>query len=360
MTLSDIATIRLYNQQLAQTTFKKPQDLVSYMGAIQAQDYAMAKWAVGIRLPDSTNKEIEAALNSGTIIRTHIMRPTWHLVAADDIYWMLELSAPHMVSSMKGRHRELELTEEIFSKSNTVIEKVLSNSKKHLTRDELMTELKKAKIVINQYTSIHIMYRAELDGIVCNGEINGKKQTYALLSSRAKQTKKITREEALAKLAKKYFTSHGPATIQDFLWWSGLPAKDARNAFEMVKSNFVSGTIGADTYWFSNSIRVPKSKTTSVHLLPAFDEFIISYKDRKASIHIDHQKKAFTTNGIFKPIIVVNGQVTGIWKRTIKKDKVVIEPSFFKNSNKLSKTILEKAAEPFGKFLNMKTEIKMR
>jgi len=360
MTLSDIANLRLYNQQLAQSTFKKPQDLVSYMGAIQAQDYNMAKWAVGVRLPGSTNKDIEAVLNSGKIIRTHIMRPTWHFVAAEDIYWMLELSAPHMVSSMKGRHRELELTEEIFSKSNTIIEKVLSNSKKHLTRDALMTELKKAKIVINQYTAIHIMYRAELDGVVCNGEINGKKQTYALLSDRVKKIKKITREDALCKLAKKYFTSHGPATIQDFMWWSGLPAKDARNAFEMVKSNFVSETVGAYTYWFSNSIRAPKSKTISVQLLPAFDEFIISYKDRTASIHTNHQKKAFTSNGIFKPIIVVNGQVTGIWKRTIKKDKVIIEPGFFKNSNKLSKALLEKAAEPFREFLNMKTEIKMR
>jgi hypothetical protein len=357
MTLSDIANIRLHTQQIAGTKFKKPEEMVSWMGAMQAQDYAMTKWGLGVRLPNSTDSEIEKALNSGKIIRTHIMRPTWHLVSADDIYWMTELSAPHLVSSMKGRHRELGLTEDIFVKSMKLIEKALSGGK-HLTRDELMAQLTKAKIAINQYTAIHIMYRAELEGIACNGIIRGKDQTYALLSQRVKRFKNILRDEALVKLAKKYFTSHGPATVQDFIWWSGLPAKDARSAFEMVKSNFISEVVDSETYWFSNSISIPKSNKPSIYLLPAFDEFIISYKDRKAAIELRHQKKAFTSNGIFKPVIVVNGQASGIWKRTIKKDKVVIETSYFHPHNKAEKKLIEEAAEQFGVFLNKKAEVK--
>lgn len=357
MKLSDIANIRLQTQQLAATQFKKPQDIVEWMGAIQAQDYAMAKWGLGIRLPGTTDKEIETAINSGKIIRTHIMRPTWHLVSANDIYWMTELSAPHLISSMKGRQKELGLTEAIFSKCNKIIEKVLEGGK-HLTREELMAFLVKAKVMINQHTAIHIMYMAEIYGVVCNGAMKGKKQTYALLEERIPKTKKITRDEALAKLAKKYFSSHGPATIQDFMWWSGLPAKDARSGLEMIKSGFISETIGTETYWFSSPIGSKKSTKPSIHLLPAFDEFIISYKDRTATIQLEHQKKAFTSNGIFRPVIVFNGLASGLWKRSEKTNKVVIETSFFRPHNKAEKSLLEEAAHSFGDYLNKKTEIK--
>ncbi|HXP51100.1 MAG TPA: winged helix DNA-binding domain-containing protein [Bacteroidia bacterium] len=357
MKLSDIANIRLQTQQLATTPFKKPQDIVEWMGAIQAQDYAMAKWGLGIRLPGITDIEIEAAINSGKIIRTHIMRPTWHLVSAKDIYWMTELSAPHLISSMRGRQKELGLTEAIFSKCNKVIGKALEGGK-HLTREELMATLKKAKIDINQHTAIHIMYMAEIYGVVCNGPIKGKKQTYALLEERIPRTKKLTRDEALVKLAKKYFNSHGPATIQDFMWWSGLPAKDARSGLEIIKSGFISETIGSETYWFSSSIGSKKSTKPSIHLLPAFDEFIISYKDRTAAIQLEHQKKAFTSNGIFRPVIVFNGLASGLWKRTEKTNKVVIETSFFRPHNKAEKSLLEEAAHSFGDYLNKKVELK--
>jgi hypothetical protein len=356
MTLQEIANTRLQSQQLAKTALKKLQDIVAYMGAIQAQDYPMAKWAIGARLPNSTDKQIEEAVNRGQIIRTHIMRPTWHLVSADDIWWMLELVSPHMLSSLKSRQKELELDEKVFSKTHTIIGKVL-NGHKHLTRDEIMAELKKAKIALDPSRAIHIMYKAEADGIVCNGIMKGKNHTYALLEERVKKPKGLTREEALAKLALRYFTSHGPATVQDFIWWSGLPAKDGRNALDMIKSKLVSESNGTETYWLSNSIKIQKNNS-SVHLLPAFDEFIISYKNREASIKLLHQKKAFTSNGIFKPIIVVNGQVTGIWKRSIKKDKVIIEPAFFDAKNKIPKSVIEKEASKFGKFLDKKVEIK--
>jgi hypothetical protein len=356
MTLSNISNLRLFSQQIAATNIKPPIEMVSWMGAMQAQDYQMAKWALGVRLPGSTDKEIEDALDKGQIIRTHLLRPTWHLVSADDIYWMLELTAPHVKSSLNSSANLMGLTKSIISKSNRIIEKALRDGN-HLTRDELMALLNRAKISTESFRSIHIMFHAELNGLVCNGIRKGKNNTYALLAERAPKTKTIPREVALAMLAKKYFSSHCPATLKDFIWWSGLPVKDARNALEMVKSNFISETIGVETYWFKNSFSLPKNNNPSAYLLPAFDEFLISYKDRTASFPKGNHKKAFTSNGIFRPVIVINGHVTGLWKRTINKDKVIIETGYLQPHNKAIKSLVEKAAKTYGEFLNKKTEV---
>ncbi|HEY9364234.1 MAG TPA: winged helix DNA-binding domain-containing protein [Chitinophagaceae bacterium] len=356
MNLTDIANIRLVSQQIAASKFKTPKDLVKWMGAMQAQDYAMAKWAIGLRLPGSTNKQVEAAIDKGTIIRTHLMRPTWHFVAAEDIYWMLELTAPRIKAALKSRHKELELTEKTFSKSTTVLEKALAG-KKYLTREELMIEFTKSKIATHDNRSSHLMLRAELDGIVCSGATKNNKQTYALIAERIPNKKNFTKDEALATLAKKYFLSHCPATIQDFAWWSGLPLTDARHAVEMIKRDFVSEKIGLQTYWTSNSFSIPE-KSKSVYLLPAYDEFIISYKDRGAAFNAENLKRSISNNGLFKPLIVINGEVTGLWKRTIRKDKVIVQIEFFRPYNKTSKKLIEKAALTYGLFLGKKIEMK--
>lgn len=239
MTLENIATIRLASQQITTTKFTTAKEIVSCMGAMQAQDYAMAKWAIGARLPQSTDKQIETAINKGEILRTHVMRPTWHFVSADDIYWMLKLTSPRIKTSLKSRFMELGLSESVIKKTNSSIEKILSGGK-HLTREEIMIELKKNKINDDNLKSYHLMFCAELDGIVCSGEVKDNKQTYALFEERVKKKISLTREEALAELAKKYFFSHSPATIKDFVWWSGLAVGDAKLAMEMVKSGFNS------------------------------------------------------------------------------------------------------------------------
>jgi hypothetical protein len=167
----------------------------------------------------------------------------------------------------------------------------------------------------------------------------------------------LTKEEALARLARRYFTSHGPATLPDFAWWSGLSAGDARQALASVQSDFVAETIDSQPYWFTDASSQPATAQESVYLLPAFDEFIISYKDRSASLPFENHSKAVSNNGIFWPIIVVNGQVTGTWKRTIKKDKVIMETKHFNQPNKPTMDLIEKAAQQFGDFLEKKTEI---
>jgi hypothetical protein len=229
-----------------------------------------------------------------------------------------------------------------------------------LTREELASRYEKAGIATDANRLSHLLTRAELDGIVCSGATKDGKQTYALLAERVPNTKHLTKQEALAALANKYFSSHCPATLQDFTWWSGLSVSGAKQALEMVRSDFVSEIIDSQTYWLPNSFSFPRKDKEFVHLLPAFDEFIISYKDRSASLPFGNHNKAVSNNGIFRPVIVVNGQVTGIWKRTIKKDRVLVETEFFEESGGSTKESIEKSAGLFGRFLEKKIEMTLR
>jgi hypothetical protein len=356
MVCTEISNIRLVSQHVAAKKFTSVKDVVGYMGAMQAQDYAMAKWAVGSRLANATDKAVEDAINKGEIIRTHLMRPTWHIVSADDIYWLLDLTGIHVKSLLKTRHTELELAGSELPSIYSLLEKTLSG--KCLTKDELTAEFVKAKISVDDNRLYHTLLRAELDGIVCSGVVKNKKQTYALLEERVPRPAPISRDEALGRLAQKYFTAHGPATLQDFVWWSGLPVRDARKAIDIIKSDFVSETIGSDVYWFLESNTKSVQPSDRVFLLSAFDEFLISYRDRKASISADIQPKAISSNGIFRPIIVVNGQVVGLWKRTIKKDTVCVEFQFLKTVESQFMDLIEQEVVRFGAFLGKNIEIK--
>ncbi len=357
MELTDISTLRLYNQQIAATKLKTAKELAGWMGAMQAQDFNQAKWAIGVRLPHLTEAQIESAFNNGEILRTHLMRPTWHFVSADDIYWLLELTAKQIKSTTKSRNRDLGLTENELVKSKDVLVKSLEGNLA-LTREELSDQLNRAGINTYEQRLPHIMMDAEIDGIICSGGIRDKKQTYALLEERVPVKKTFSKEEALALLAKKYFTGHGPATLPDFVWWSGLPIAEARKALEMNKSNLISETLETGTYWFAGSIGILSSLPDSVYLLPAFDEYLISYKNRISAITLENHTKAISNNGIFRPVIIVNGQISGLWKRTIKKDTVQIELNHFRPHNEKEIGLIEKAAESFGLFAGKKVEVK--
>ena len=356
MTLNDISNTRLHNHQIATGNFKRAKDLVAWMGAMQAQDYSMAKWAIGVRMPGSNDVSVEDALCKGELIRTHLLRPTWHIVSSSDIYWILELTAPHLKPLLRARFRQLEITEALVSKSKTIIEKALSGGN-HLTRDEIMNELNNAHIEAVNLRLSHLMMACELDGIVCNGINKGKKLTYALLEERVSRPRSIPREEALAELARRYFTSHGPATLHDFIWWSGLPVKDARNSLEAIKNDFIFEAVGNQILCFSDSNPMDPKLNQSAYLLPAYDELIISYRDRNALIASVNNKNAISSNGIFYPILVANGQVKGTWKRTLKKDKVFIEPVYFQANDHLPYDLLENAAVRYGNFINLNPEI---
>jgi hypothetical protein len=345
MTPHDIRHIRLINQQIANSNFDNPTEVVRWMGALQAQDYAMSKWAVGVRLPNATDLQIEAAIDAGKIIRTHIMRPTWHIVAAEDIRWLLELTAPNLDKAAGTYYRKLGLDAAILKKNNAFIAQLLRNGNE-LTREEIKTACEKQSIVPHGL----LMYKAEIDRIVCNGAMRGKQFTYALFDEKVPPSAVIPKDEALARLTNRYFLSHAPATLKDFCWWSGLSVGDAKKGIEMVKSDFISETIGTETYYFHAAHTNTKGSENALHLLPAFDEFLISYRDRTASIGLENQSKAFTSNGIFRPVIVWNGQVIGTWKKAIKSKQLNITTDLFTPFSDIQKAYFEKVVAQMSVF----------
>ena len=356
MKLNDIANLRLYTQQIAETKWTTPKEVVEWMGAMQAQDFNMAKWAIGLRLNGATENDIDKAINAGDVIRTHVMRPTWHFISPDDIYWMLDLTAGRIKSSMKGRNKQLELTDKIFARSNRIFEKTLTGNK-HLTRKELLAGITKAKIATDENRASHLLFNAELDGLLCSGKMQGKQTTYTLLPEKIKKPNPLKKEEALALLAKKYFQSHGPATVADFAWWSGLSVTQARQGIESIKENFISEKINSEEYWLADSISVSKKYKKSVFLLPAFDEFLISYKNRSASIIEEHQRKAFSINGIFWPVIMVNGNAAGIWRRETRKDTIMVSIELFHEKNVIPASLLKRELKKLELFFNHKVEV---
>ncbi len=353
MTNLDIAQQRLHNQLITQRTFEKPGDVVEWLGAVQAQDYAAGKWAVGLRLQGATDDDIEQAFVDGAILRTHLMRPTWHFISPVDIRWILTLTAPRVNAVNAHWYRKLELDDAIFMRSNAALAKALQGGKQ-LTRPELVSVLKLAGIATDDLQRFtYIMMRAELDGIVCSGARRGKQFTYALLDERAPQTKTLDRDEALAEFARRYFTGHGPATLQDFVWWSGLMVADARAGLEMVKSQLMHEAIDGQTYWFSPSTPPAKDLSQTVYLLPNYDEYIVGYKDRSAVFDALHTKKLDPRGSIlFSHTIVLDGRVVGTWTRTMKKDAVMITPNLFIPLNKAETRAFVASANLYGAFLD--------
>lgn len=354
--LKDISIRRFLNQQIGGSKFKTAGEAAMWMAAIQAQDYNMVKWAFGIRIAGSTEDTINSEINSGKIIRTHLLRPTWHFVAAEDIYWILDLTAPNIKAAMRWRDKQLGLTDAVVNKCKSVIEKALVKQN-HLTREELIDVLVKAGIDPGENRPSHIFMRAEIDGLICSGKQSGGKPSYTLLEEWTPRTGKITRDEALMKLAGRYFNSRGPASLKDFIWWSGLSAGDSKLALELNRSGLSSEKIENQTYWFSDSVPDCEPESDIIYLVPAYDEYILSYRDRTAALHSTDNKKAVSSNGVFYPLIVLNGKVIGTWKRNTVKSKLILETSLFKGAGKDLFKKISDASVRYSEFVKKDTEI---
>lgn len=348
----DLTQQRLINQHLASPVYHDPAEIVYHMGAIQAQDFAGAKWAIAQRLQGATDAVIEKAFTDGDIIRTHVMRPTWHFVHPKDIRWMLELTAPRIQALAGFRHRQLKLDAPIFSKCEKTLTKVLSGNKQ-LSRDEIAAALQQAGIATDEQRFVHIMMQMELIGLVCSGGRQGKQFSYTLLDDRVPSVKPLDRQDALAVLAERYFISRGPATLQDYVWWSGLTVADAKAGLEMVKDKLISETLDKATYWFAKRSDVPKSKVPAALLLPNYDEYIISYKDRSAAINMAHINKADPRGTIFNHTVVINGRITATWKRSFTKNRVDIEVTPFSVLSKANHAAINAATKRYVKFLGL-------
>jgi hypothetical protein len=324
-------------------------EVVKRLGAIQAQDFEMAAWAIGLRLPGSNRESVETALERGEILRTHLLRPTWHLVSASDIRWLLELTGPRIRASLGSRHRQLEITDAVAAKSFRVMEKALSSARQ-LGRNGLIAALEAAGIATNDQRASHLFLLAELEGLICSGAGLGREASFALLDDRVPAGAALERDEALARLALRYFTSRGPASLADFAWWSGLKASDAKRGLGLVEKELESLQAEGQSYWLSHSASAQLCPPKTTRLLPAFDEYLIGYTDRRAAITDEDHAKAVSNNGIFRPTIVVDGQVVGIWARSSKKGEMVVEYDFFRKAGKTLMSAVEDEAGGYRAF----------
>jgi len=341
MDRADLVGQRLQNQRLSAPDFRKPVDVVRWFGAVQSQDFEAAKWALALRMQSATNAAIEEAFNRGTILRTHVMRPTWHFVARDDIRWLLELTAPGVNVRCGSGYRMFELDDAVFKRSRKVFERALRGGK-HLSRSELRRKLNESGVEANDTVRMgHILIRAELDRVVCSGPRVGRQLTYALFDERVPPGNTIDRDEALAKLTRLYFRSHGPATLQDFVWWSGFSTADAKRSLELVRLEKL--TIGEKVYWNVRSSEAQGHSSYTAHLLPVFDEYFVAYKDREIVFGSQDGLSTWDTLG---PAIVINGVAAGTW------NKKSVEVKFSRTLKKTERAAIAQATTRYAEFLD--------
>jgi hypothetical protein len=351
-TVRHIVRARLRAQLLVGGGLKKPEDVVRWMGAVQAQEYTEAKWALAMRMRRASDAIVERALTSGAILRTHVLRPTWHFVTAADIRWMLALTGPRVSAAMSSYNRRLELDASVFRDSQRAMSAALRGGAQ-LTRQELKAVLHRARIHADGVQRLaHIVMQAELDGVICSGARRGRQFTYALLDERVPAAPAFSRDHALTELTRRYFTSHGPAQLQDFVWWSGLTAADARAGLEMVASALASEIVDGRRYWFSSSIRAIRSRSHVGVVLPLYDEYLIAYKDRSAVLDPGQWNPLVTREPFMAPI-VVDGQVVGGWKRTIKKNRVDISLTPFVRLAAPARRAIADAAYAYAQFFGL-------
>ena len=358
MNNSEITRLRLHTQRLSATTFQRPDQVVSYLGAVQSQDYAGAKWALAQRMQDPSDAALEKAFTDGSILRTHVLRPTWHFVTPGDIRWILKLTAPRVHAANAFMYRQTELDNATFKKSNRVLEKTLRDGQQ-LTRTELASALNRAGVPASGVRLGYLMIYAELEGLICSGGRRGKQFTYALLDERAPQpSASRTREEALAELASRYFTSRGPASLQDFVWWSGLSMTDARHGLDMIKPTLNHHMANGQTYWFTTSMLPNQDKSSAVYLLPNYDEYLVGYTDRSTTFDTAHTGNLDSRGSVlFQYTILLDGQVKGTWKRTLKPGLVAMDLAPFRALKRAEKQAIAQAANRFGKFLGLPVEL---
>lgn len=352
MNALDMVRYRLYNQRLTSGKILLPDQIVAWFGAMQAQDYASVKWAIGVRGGSGhtiTDTAVEQALSARQITRTWLMRGTLQMTTTTDIRWLLDLLAPRLISGSAGRLRELELDQETLNRSFDVFTAVLPTNQP-LSRPGILQALEQAGISTAGQRGYHILGQAALSGLICFGPMQSKQQTFVLLDEWAPPGPAYTRDEALAELARRYFQSHGPATLPDFVWWSGLTITEARAAVALVETELQSEEVDGETYWFLDNLDISAMPSTTAWLLPAFDEYYLGYKTRHVVLDGRYDKRVVSVNGIFRPVIVLDGQIVGIWKREVKRGTAVISLELFQSLTAVQTQAVLLAAEQYGAF----------
>jgi hypothetical protein len=346
-----IGARRLSAQHLAGRRPSTVVDVVSSLGAVQAQDYQAAKWAIGLRLthPRPTDGLIEEAISSGAVLRTHALRGTWQLVSAGDIRWLLALVGPRVIKGSTGRHRDLELTPATLRRAESALAKSLRGG--HLTRDEAAAALEAARVSTAGQRLAHLLGWAELSGLICSGVRRGNQSTYALLDDRVpREASTASREELIARLAGRYFLTRGPATVADFSWWSGLTMTESRAGLEAIRADLAVDRVDGAELWRSRG-RPQQPSPGTAYLLSAFDEYLVAYRDRDAVLDPRRVARYNAGGGMLNPTVVIDGRVVGVWRRVLGGDQVLVELDLFEPVSRKARTAIDAAALRYGDFL---------
>lgn len=350
--MTDIAQARLANQLLGKAKKKTPAEVVAWLGAVQAQDFHAAKWALGLRLQQATDAGIEEAYNAGRILRVHVMRPTWHFLAPRDLRAVQALTARRAHSGNAAPYRELELDGRLLSRCQRVLAEALRGGR-HLTRAELGSRLAEKGIQATGRRLAYILMHAEFEALICSGPRKGRQFTYALVEERVPQGPRadsVSREEALARWTLRYFRSHGPAQARDFAWWSGLTLRDAQGGLEMLDGKLLREILNGKTYWRSPDSNGEKPARPAALLLSIYDEYTIAYKDRSALGAERPIERLIAMGNALTSVLVLNGSIAGTWKRVLARARVEVTVSPFQALRKADTEAVQRAAADYGAF----------
>jgi hypothetical protein len=345
---------RLSNQALARARFRRPEELVAWFGAVQAQDYLGSLWGIGQRVRGATEADVEAAEARRAIVRTWPMRGTLHFVAAADARWMIQLLAPRVIARNAARwSRDFGVDDARLALADEIVTRALEGGKR-LARDQLYDELESRRVPTGASRGLHLLLCLAMRGRLCLAGRVGKQHSFALLDEWLPATRTLERDAALAALATRYFAGHGPATQRDLMWWSGITAADARIAIDGAQRGLERETIDGESYWSGASPRARGGAPTSppVRLLPAFDEFTVAYADRKLLLE-PRSRLSARGMGLLSPAVLVDGRVVGTWKRTIKGRRVQVDARLARRLTRAERAGLDDAVEDYGRFLGL-------
>jgi hypothetical protein len=350
----DIAHWRMHSLRLSGDRLDRPEDVVHWLGAVQSQDYGPAKWSVGDRvrnIPEVGDAALDRLFADGAILRTHVLRPTWHFVSPADIRWLLELTGPRVHQLSAYYYRQLGLPLELREKCSALMADALKGGN-WLTRKELAAVLAGVGITADAGRLGYIVMHAELDGVICSGPMRGKQHTYALVEERAPQARNLSPDEALTELTVRYFTSHGPATVKDFSWWSSLTLSSIKRGLQLAGSRLQHEIVDGLTYWFAEPPPPSRPASPTVHLLQGYDEYIVGYSESKYALAVAGGVRSVpTAPPIPNGVVILDSQVAGHWKRTLSKDTVVIEAALYQPLDEAQSQALQAVAARHGEFV---------
>ena len=318
--------IRMLNQQLAAPQFSDPAEVVSYMGSMQAQEYRMMRWAVAMRTRRPSARAFQAAFDSGRIIRLHLMRGTWQLVSAEDYWPLIELCEPRAIAVTKGwmHSNRINIPEEEQKRISDILAQTAAD-KGSVTKEDFIQALAERDIRMDEHRLSYHIRMAEITGTICSGDLQPRKATYALTANKVPSSGKIDRDEALMLLTRKYFQSRQPATLEDFVWWSGLNIGDCRRGIELLGNAIHLEKHKGREFYITDDCRTRGFRKGRYLLIPPYDEYLIAYKSRDIVLSPEHRHRAHNNSGIFQPIITHDGIVCGNWSPF----KSTCQPNFF-------------------------------